>query len=266
MMICGRAKNTATPYSYTTGAFYTPFGTSLGTNGQILCANCLPRPIDTVRTVEARSCSDGSWWLIAMSSTADIVLSPLTFQRLDGTEDGDVSPYLSGTDTNGNPSYCDRFYSQPSASTTVYNSYLFYGNGTFQPWRGYASRGGTAVRDLPQMFWAGASASFAGGSGGDTWYNTINATPMRHANHPTAGVAPLRAEAIGFMSAPVVNPGEGGTVVKMTKGRARWFISASNGPGRSTYGGLRYFAILAYSTSSRSILVGPLDGVTTPVN
>lgn len=260
LMITGQARANVTPMNYAAGDDYFFFNSSsMGTNAQILCVNCLPRPADAGRNVESRSCSDGSWWMIVMSSTADAVVSPLTFQRLDACEDGEVSPYASGADSSHAPTFFDRFRSAQYGTTVLaLNSYLASYE---QAWRGYAARGSGTVRDISMGFFMGSSYTL---TVGDNWTAAEPALPARHVNHPAA-TPPLRREGWMLKSRSNLLTVENVKSVKMDKGVCRWFVNSGLGPGRSTYGA-RWFALFGVATPGRAALAGPLDGVTTPVN
>lgn len=218
---------------------------------QVLCATCIEN---------ANEGADGSWTLLQgilnITNGQDAYMT-MAFMRMDGSEDGDLDPYVSivlnaatgYTSTRTAPS---TVYSAlpPIMVATTLSSVTTHARG----WR----RRGFASADAYQEYQLGCLANADINNPAVLLNNTY---PCKVANHPNPNI-PIR-EALHVVS---VGPSAG--ALKQRKGYFRWwFITEGGVCNRLLFNGA--FMQAATSTVAAGggpFVVGPWDGASIPVN
>lgn len=207
--------------------------------------------------------ADGSWW-ITIWDTTNSAYRTLSFQRLDKTEPGDVSPFLllSVTSEVATSATTGRAAATTSASTSAVSFYGYTGTTIGTPAKGYCARAtGTmgASIDVYSPFVLGVTyangSSVSGGAPGQS----PNATfPPKIRNHPDfAGSPPYPIERLKATN--LVNS------ITMRKGVCRWFATHPAAAINDTIDTKQWLVIVANSAAANpALIIGPLDGTTTP--
>jgi hypothetical protein len=232
---------------------FTSVGT-IGSTAQLCAVNAIPG---------AGVTADGSFYAVVSTSTVN-QMTGLAFTRVDDCEPGDCDPYawLFGS------GYFITSFSRTANSGFAQNLFTnqAFGNSSgFGNWIGYQARGCTLIsHDVPYcwttaMYWAFQTTPSPIQSFSNTGVNTL-----RLVAHP-AITSPLVREPMLLFTVGVTG-GANGNTYKQIKGRARWLIFASVGNALDTMDNKTWLAVSNWTQSTLPcILIGPYDGVSTPI-
>lgn len=201
--------------------------------------------------------ADGSWTILqGVPNYSSSSYVPTAFMHMDGSEEGDVDPYITYTNTGGSAYSGSRtsFTNTNTGSPPAMCGFSQCYTGTTQG-RGWRRRG-FSTGDAFQEF----SLGWVTGNGiGAAPLNTNNSYPGHVANHPTPAIYQVK-EALWVVSYNLNQ--------KMRKGYFRWWFMTDGGFCHKLLDNGRYIQIYESIGNSAGgpFVVGPWDGVTQPLS
>jgi hypothetical protein len=242
-VLCGTGGSNA---SGTGSGFF--YGMNLGSaggsgNAHVLCATCIENATES---------ADGSWTLLQGAEFSFVdSYAVLAFQHVDGSEEGDLDPYVyfiaNGVANDGG----NRVVNTASYSWTSPFMQMYGLSNQSIPWaRGWRRRG-WASADAYQDYRLGTLLY-----SGNTVLPYVTTQACRVMNHPNPNL-PIR-EAIHVLSIQ--------SAQKQRKGYLRWWFSTEGGScNRLLFNGA-YVQIHSTLTNGNGgpVVCGPWDGVTIP--
>lgn len=249
-VMCGAGGTNAVATSATVW-FNTTTNTTWGL-AHVLAANC----------IEGVGVSaDGSWSLMAGTpSVSSSAFTGIAFHICDGSEDGDVDPYVThvpmasgGYNTIGTTRTSNT--STTSVNTDIYHQDTFIsGSAVYTPWWGFRRRG-FSTGDAYQQY---QGHGYIGKDGGAIQTNP--STPAKIACHPNPNI--FVRDPIWIISTQ--------TNQKMRKGYLRWWSFIESGVSCQTYLNATYIQLATPgaggTVAAGSVLAGPWDGASVPAN
>jgi len=249
----GAASTGSTPWHNVTAL--TAYG-----NVHTLCATCIEN---------ANEGADGSWTLLQGSPAIHSESYIMTvFMRMDGSEAGDVCPYVAWAASGNITNYNATATANTTAFTPPSNGLMMQagpsgGNGTgglcsesFTMARGWRRRG-FSTGDAFQLFFNGLMAN---GNSSQIPAGQNLSIPARVANHPNPNIQ-IREPmwAVSTQSAQ-----------KMRKGYYRWWYITEGGVSGKLHQNGTLIQVAGGSTYAAAgqgpLVIGPWDGTSTPFN
>jgi hypothetical protein len=212
---------------------------------QIAATNCTPA---------TGLSADGSFYIGL--PTSGLFVYGFAFFRLEDTEPGDCDPYVFLTNNStSNSSLTNSTSSTANVSAGTYPAQTI--RATLSQFFGYQSRGNGTLDTFNAYAAMPQSDIF-----GNTWA-ILGLGPVRIVNTPATS-RPIVAENIALYSAGLASVTNS---KPQYKGRCRWLLAASFGGIFDLYFSktLISFSVNNGSLSNATILVGPYDGVTIPI-
>ena len=236
---------------------------STGNNFFGTAANWGKAQISAVNATPSAGVSGDGSAFCALWYTTGSIYQVISIQRLDDTEPGDIDPYIVQAVT-----------SEPAtgstgrtAGTTVNSTASFFtmlGTGQGTPAKGYCARATGTMGVAPDaysafVFGGTVQVPASGGSGAVFSMAANAASAPKIRNHPdSGGTPPYPIEPVAVTS--VI------TNLTMKKGLCRWLVLHPSAAVNDTADTKAWLAIFPNnSTTNPALLVGPLDGSTTPV-
>lgn len=206
--------------------------------------------VATNATPETGVSADGTWWVLLGDTSSSTQSQFLGYFRLDNSEDGDLDPFagfkLSST------GYSNALVRVSSASGSSFSSgAIMTGSAPSNlAWRGWRRRGFSSNDAFLPLTTAGLNY----GSNSALLMTDNNANPETIA---ASYVSKRLREPIWIVSAD--------NTKKCRKGTVRWLFQVQGGTTFDTWDSRQKICIAASGTSQASILAGPYDGVSTPL-
>jgi len=233
----------------TTAAWFGNVTSGYGSFAQIACANATPATNIT---------GDGSFWT-ALPTTSYNQTTGFMFTRLDDQEPGDVDPYVWMTMQNGTFSTWSRTSFIGGSTGNAFTWTIANMSATTPCLVGYQARGITTdSRDVVAPFF-GTSLNAGGQTG--TYALSVTASPGIFRELSTTVQNPPWTRELMSVGCPGTTAG----TFKQLKGRCRWIAFTSLGNTLDTFDNKTWFCVTTVNASAPAILLGPYDGVSTPV-
>jgi hypothetical protein len=232
------------------------FGVTSGFGkAQLTCTNLTP----TTNTE-----ADGTLF-VAMWDASNSIYRVLSIMRLDKQEPGDIDPYvvMSVTSEAVTSATAGRAAATISSSSAAGGFFGLLGTIIGTPAKGYCARAtgtmGTGL-DVYSPFICGANYNFSSGGAGSMSQSCNTSFPPKIRNHPDAagGTSPFPIERIKCVS--VVDS------LTMRKGTCRNLGTISSASIADTANTKTWLVLVANaSTTNPALIIGPMDGSTTPL-
>lgn len=236
---------------------------NMGAKAQVMCANALPRPRLANSNARTPRYADGSFTVLYHTSAALLTDGsyPVSWQRCDDVEPGDLSPFAVLTQAQGTTNF-DKKANLANNYITATSGIVNLGTtGSVNAWVAFPGRGcGVAARDIVQPYVGlvaqTTSVHFMSLNSGEAW---------RLAVHPDT-TPPIRPERIGLYNDGSANLTGGVTSqIKTKKGSPRWVRLLPTGSRMSTADNKLWISIAALDSTYGCLMFGPYNGSTTPV-
>jgi hypothetical protein len=218
-----------------------------GNYAQMACVNATPGTGLT---------ADGSFYTV-LSTVSSGNMSGFMFSRLDDTEPGDVDPYIWFFPQNHSFSLWSRTSNNSYPSSTYFYSYDNVITSTNICFIGYQARGASVTARDVAVGYTSALLSNGGSAGGI--HNNQYPKAFRILNHPNATPPVWRENQVIYT--PGTTPGTSPQV----KGKIRWMTNTSVGLASQTTNGNKFICVVSWTGSTPAMLIGPYDGITTPL-
>lgn len=219
--------------------------------------------------------ADGTFWCslwnAEQTSNPNFAYKPIGLIRLDNTEPGDVDPFifLCGYTTEVVYANAGRVSGTTSDTSTSWNSSYWGNSNQFSsttPAKGYCARTtGTIGVGLDQYSGFNFSVTAHAPTSIYTAIMANEFSPAKIRNHPdsvtpNANPPPLIIEPLTVTSMTIG--------LSMRKGTCRWLGITTMGTYNDTYTSKKWLSLTTFGASSQAIptvIIGPLDGTTIPV-
>lgn len=235
--------------STTVAAWFGNVTTGFATYAQIACANATPATGVT---------ADGSFWTALPTQTYNQTTG-FMFTRVDDQEPGDVDPYIWITEQSATFAAWSRTAFTGSSAQVHAWTVGNIGAGSTPCLVGYQARGiTTGSRDVVAPF---AATCVGAGNQAGTYAQTIQGVPGPFRQLATTAPNP----AILRELVSIVCPGTTTGTFRQIKGRCRWLAYASMGNTLDTFDSKTWFCVTTVGASLPAIILGPYDGLSTPV-
>jgi len=216
-------------------------------NGQLLCANCME---------DSNNDADGSWIaaLGSPSNTGGIgaswMYAGMFYMRLDGSEDGDIDPYITCQNFTGSAYGGNRL--GPSAAPTLLQDF-FIGTNFL------------ATSTSSATVYAGWRRR--GFSSGDAWqqFHGMTLTTGLLSSVDQANIGRVQSALQEYLVKDALWVVSTQSAARMRKGYLRWIWMTEGGVSNNTYLGGTWVQ-LSEAASSGPLVCGPWDGASIPSN
>lgn len=208
--------------------------------GHVICTNMIE---------DTNISADGSLIVATgIPATSNTAFTGYGFQRLDDQEDGDLDPFVWFFPFSGASFAQPRAGNIAAGSTTdFFSSTWFFTSASFYGWR----RRGFPTGDTFAIFEGSFLVTYAGVAAIGANISTRDAVACTF----SSTAVPVR-EPIWIIS-------DNSIAAKCRKGTLRWVYWVMGGNATDTYDGKKW---VQFSTAQTSVVVGPWDGVTVPLN